>query len=249
MIHYRDVGEGKPVIFIHGNWASSKWWKYVKPVSGYRFIMPDLPGFGESKVSGYFYPSIDFYSKCLVEFIEEVVDEKVTLVGHSLGGAVALNTACLSEVDRILLIGSPPPEGIRTPLYYYYYAPFMGDQLKSQMLSEVTLYSDEDFLLEEANKMNDGGILGNNIALERWNAPPVPESVRSTVVHCEYDNLININDSVRLSNYLDSDMMVVESGHSPMLERPDEFQRVLEEFLNGRVSGDRGSDPLEECAG
>lgn len=107
-IAYRDVGQGKNcLLFIHGLGNSLIGWeKNLNGLSSkYRCISIDLPGNGFSSKDKYPY-SIEFFARSVAAFITELGIEKVVLVGHSMGGQIALwMTHFFPElVEKIILI-------------------------------------------------------------------------------------------------------------------------------------------------
>jgi len=93
---YMDVGEGDPIVFLHGNPTSSYLWRNVIPhaVDLGRCIAPDLIGMGDSdKVPGLEYRFVD-HRRYLDAFLEAVgVEEAVTLVVHDWGSALGFDWA------------------------------------------------------------------------------------------------------------------------------------------------------------
>ena len=93
---YIDVGEGDPIVFLHGNPTSSYLWRNVIPhvADLGRCIVPDLIGMGDSdKVHGLEYRFID-HRRYLDAFLESVgVDDAVTLVVHDWGSALGFDWA------------------------------------------------------------------------------------------------------------------------------------------------------------
>jgi non-heme chloroperoxidase len=90
-LHYKDCGEGPPVVFVHGNNVDSQFWSYqlaVLPEHGVRAIAPDRRGHGRSDyaIDGHDY---DTYAADLAALLEAANLHDVTLVGHSTGtGAI-----------------------------------------------------------------------------------------------------------------------------------------------------------------
>lgn len=96
---YREAGEGRPVVFLHGNPTSSYLWRNVLgPVSSIaRCIAPDLVGMGDSGPSdapdSTRYRFID-HRRYLDAFMAELgLDDDLILVGHDWGGVLAVDWA------------------------------------------------------------------------------------------------------------------------------------------------------------
>ncbi len=112
LLFWREVGNGIPVVFLHGAWCdSSEWVSIMELISrDFHCFAPDLLGFGESE-----YPkvhhAIDLQVDCLVEFLQALKLDKVYLVGHSLGGWIAASCALKypEKVQGLVLLS---PEGV-----------------------------------------------------------------------------------------------------------------------------------------
>jgi haloalkane dehalogenase len=93
-MHYEEQGEGKPVLFLHGNPTSSYLWRNVIPhVSGdARCIAPDLIGMGRSDKPDLDYRFVD-HARYLDGFIEALGLEDIALVVHDWGSALGFHYA------------------------------------------------------------------------------------------------------------------------------------------------------------
>ncbi|MDP4504948.1 haloalkane dehalogenase [Nonomuraea turcica] len=92
-MHYRELGAGAPIVFLHGNPTSSYLWRNVMPAVGHgRRLAPDLIGMGESGK-----PAIDYTFADHVRYLDAWFDaldlDDVVLVGHDWGGALAFDWA------------------------------------------------------------------------------------------------------------------------------------------------------------
>ncbi len=100
---YADEGENKKeaVVFIHGLASYMPAWKKNIPIlkNHFRCIPIDLPGYGKSSKDDY-PASMDFYANLIIEFLNKLKLEQVTLAGHSMGGHISIFTA-LKYPDRI----------------------------------------------------------------------------------------------------------------------------------------------------
>ena len=97
-MYYVDVGEGPPVLFLHGNPTSSYLWRNVIPhVSGVgRCIAPDLIGMGRSDKPDLDYRFVD-HARYVDGFIDALGLEDVTLVVHDWGSALGFHYAHRNE--------------------------------------------------------------------------------------------------------------------------------------------------------
>jgi haloalkane dehalogenase len=92
-IHYEDTGSGTPIVFLHGNPASSHVWRNILPNVGTgRLLAPDLIGMGRSGKPDLGYSLAD-HARYLDAWFEDLALEDVILVGHDWGGALAFDWA------------------------------------------------------------------------------------------------------------------------------------------------------------
>ncbi|MCO5145991.1 MAG: alpha/beta fold hydrolase [Aquamicrobium sp.] len=97
-IHYVERGEGRPILFIHGLGGTLHHMR--RPLmeqfgDGYRLIALDRPGSGYSTRPSRFDGRLSEQARLIAGFIDALALERPLLVGHSLGGAVALATTLL----------------------------------------------------------------------------------------------------------------------------------------------------------
>jgi len=108
-MHYLEAGEGKPILFLHGNPASSYIWRWIIPVvkSSGRCIAPDLIGMGESGKPKINYRFEDHYNY-LEEFIGKLGLSAITLVLHDWGSALGFYYASRhpDNIHRIVFMES-----------------------------------------------------------------------------------------------------------------------------------------------
>ncbi|WP_271103847.1 alpha/beta fold hydrolase [Pseudomonas tohonis] len=122
-LHYLDVGEGEPVVFIHGSGPGASGhsnFKQNHPVfaeAGYRVIVPDLPGYGASDKPETVY-SLDFFVAALRGLLDALEIQRCVLVGNSLGGAIAIQLA-LDEPKRVSRLVLMAPGGLMEKEQYY----------------------------------------------------------------------------------------------------------------------------------
>ncbi|GMQ30052.1 alpha/beta hydrolase [Algoriphagus confluentis] len=91
MIHFFEKGQGKPVVLIHGFCESGNMWiPFAEALSSdFRVICPDLPGFGDSPIERDRI-TLEEVAVQLEEWMEEQHIQNPIVIGHSLGGYVAL---------------------------------------------------------------------------------------------------------------------------------------------------------------
>ncbi|OBK68020.1 alpha/beta hydrolase [Mycobacterium colombiense] len=108
-IAYRDEGDGEVLLLIHGMAGSSETWRAVIPPLSkkFRVIAPDLLGHGESAKPRTDY-SLGAFAVWLRDLLDELGVSRATVVGHSLGGGVAMQFVYQHPdyAQRLILISS-----------------------------------------------------------------------------------------------------------------------------------------------
>ncbi|MBL95414.1 MAG: Haloalkane dehalogenase 2 [Alphaproteobacteria bacterium MarineAlpha3_Bin5] len=106
-IAYTDVGEGRPIILLHGIPTWSYLYHEVIPLleSHGRILAPDFLGHGYSDKRDIFDRSLRSQTKMILEFMNKLEIEKATIVGHDTGGGVALILAIEhpEKIDQLVL--------------------------------------------------------------------------------------------------------------------------------------------------
>src|SRR5512136_1197643 len=110
LVHYEVLGRGRPLVFLHG-WLGS--WRYWMPTMDalsdrYRAYAFDMWGFGDTDRNAERY-GMDAYVSQLQGFMEELGLMRASLIGHSMGAAVAVLFAerCPDRVERIMAVSTP----------------------------------------------------------------------------------------------------------------------------------------------
>lgn len=108
-VRYRAAGDGPLLVLLHGIAGSSSTWEEVGGwlERGHRVVAPDLLGHGESaKPRGDY--SLGSYANLVRDLLGALGDERATLVGHSLGGGVAMQFAYQfpERCERLVLVSS-----------------------------------------------------------------------------------------------------------------------------------------------
>jgi pimeloyl-ACP methyl ester carboxylesterase len=108
-VAYRDAGDGEVLLLIHGMAGSSETWRSVVPALSkkFRVVAPDLLGHGQSaKPRGDY--SLGAFAVWLRDFLDELGIGRASVVGHSLGGGVAMQFVYQHPdyCNRLILISS-----------------------------------------------------------------------------------------------------------------------------------------------
>jgi pimeloyl-ACP methyl ester carboxylesterase len=231
IVHYEVLGHGKPVIFLH-SWIGS--WRYWIPSmqfasTRFRAYAVDFWGFGASKKIPSRY-SLEQQVALLNGFVKQMGVGDFTLIGHGLGGIVAIYYAAdhPKSVERLMIVSFP-----------------MGTNSTNSRMQTLSPAESADWLLggsepyiesrEDAKKTDPEAI---SIAIDQYNdvnwrqlLNRVP--VASLWIHGELDQAISKPTEEQL-NYLPEiaqHYIFCDSGHYPMLDEPSKFNRLMTEFM------------------
>lgn len=168
-LHYLDEGQGPVVVWLHGSGPGASGFSNFKgnfpkfAAAGYRNIVLDLPGFGRSDKPDNIAYDLNFFVATLNAFITAIELPKCTLLGNSLGGAIALGQT-LSHPDTVerLILMAPggveeretyfQMEGIKRMVEVYSAGPMGVEEMRQVMqlqLFDSSQLSD-DILIERA---------------------------------------------------------------------------------------------------
>lgn len=259
-IHYHEAGTGPALILLHGSGPGVSGWSNFRgnfPVFAERFrtVVMDMPGFGRSER-----PPFDrAYPKIAADAVARLMDslgiEKAHLLGNSMGGYVALEfaLACPERADRLVLmgpgglavniLGPEQSEGARR------LGEFMMAPSKKTMEAWVdTMVANkavvDDALIEErlANAQAPGA-LESAIAIFAslgQHPDPVPMWARikgvkapTLVTWGRDDRMLPVEGALMGFRQLPNAELHIFSrcGHWAQVERKEEFERIVTEFL------------------
>ncbi|MFL5802681.1 MAG: alpha/beta fold hydrolase [Roseiflexaceae bacterium] len=246
MVHYEVFGHGRPVIFLHG-WLGS--WRYWFPTmervaENFRTYSFDFWGFGESRRKST-YESIQNYSDQVIRFLDELGIDRVLLVGHSMGGMVALKTAINHprRISRVAAVGAPIVGDSLSWLLKLTDRPILAEAFTRVPWFRRFLFS--QFLGEtndpHVHEILDDSVKSSSTTLRNavgsmWRTDLRPELPRLTVptliVHGGRDEIVHPNQADLFDNVPTAEVVVMpESRHFPFLDEADLFNDILLRFL------------------
>jgi pimeloyl-ACP methyl ester carboxylesterase len=257
---------GRHMVLLHGLGSRADRWRRNLDglaAAGYRVTAPDLPGHGfAGKGPGFDY-SIEGYRAFLAAYLDGIGAERPVLVGASLGGQIAGALACASpeRVGTLVLVGSTGlrPFGAETRAAMPKALTDMTrDGIRARLqrgLYDHALVTDE--LVEEDRRINNSpgaaetfARLGAYVA-ERIDDDVIGERlgtlggrVPTLLVWGESDRSIPLAVAEAAHAGLPGSRLVVMAGtaHNPYLDKPDAFNRVVLDFLAGRLGSYESAD-------
>jgi pimeloyl-ACP methyl ester carboxylesterase len=269
-VNYVEIGEGDPILFVHGIAGCWRNWLENLPYFGrtHRAIALDLPGFGDSPMPSWEI-SMANYGRLIHDFCERLgIDHVAALVGNSMGGFIGTE-AVIEEperFDRLVLIsaagvnfaewqGRPFEAGARI---FKAAIPFMSGERRiywtrplGRKLAFGRLFRNPNKLRPEllAEQVRPGlqapgfsdaltAIWGYDTR-ERLTEIEIP----TMVVWGLSDQIVPVEGALGYHRLIPHSRLEIfeRTGHLPMLERPQRFNPLLEEFIES-------SRPLESAA-
>lgn len=123
-VRHKVLGDGPPLVLVHGLMTSSYSWRYViEPLSRrYRVLVPDLVGSGATDKPLDLVYSVANVARFLAAYVRSVASEPVYLVGNSLGGVYSVRALLDADADgkplarRFVLMHAPGYPSVRTRL-------------------------------------------------------------------------------------------------------------------------------------
>jgi len=235
LVHYEAIGRGKPLIFLHGWLGSWRYWMLTMDdlSDRRRTYALDLWGFGDSdrRRDGY---SLSAYVSLLQRFMDEMGIGRAPLVGHALGGVVALRLATRmpKRVEQVMAV-STPLVGSAVARSLSTFSDNNSD-VATRILGRRRLAVYPEVQME-ATKTDAAAVvssvravLGEDLRrdLERMEIPVL-------LVYGKDDPIIRLPEE-RWLRWLDENVRVVcmeGSRHFPMLDEMNKFNRLLRQFL------------------
>jgi pimeloyl-ACP methyl ester carboxylesterase len=227
-IAYEVAGAGPPVVLVHGLSGSGRWWRRnIGALTPHRRVyVVDLIGFGASRARHPF--ALAEAAGYLTRWLDHLELERVSIVGHSMGGLISAELAADApeRIDRLVLV-DPAALPLETDLAIH----------MLNLLHELRYISPSflPVLLADALRAGPVTLWRATMALMLADLRPKLAQIRARtlVIWGEHDALVPLALARQLAKYLRYEELVVikGAGHVPMWDRPQAFNRVLMGFL------------------
>jgi pimeloyl-ACP methyl ester carboxylesterase len=254
-IAYLDEGNGEVLLLVHGLSGSSSSWTKVMPklARKYRVIAPDLLGHGQSDK-----PHCDYTPATFARLLRDLLDalgiDKVTVVGHSLGGGVAMTFAARyrdhcrrlvlvnsggfgSEVTALLRMASLPGAGFVLPVIAAGRAIWTGGASARNGLPDRD--DRRVFLRTLRSVVNHRGQAASALDCLHHLA-----DLPTQIIFGDNDRVIPVAHAHTAHSLLPGSRLHIISGagHDPQMQHPDTVADLIDDFV-----GETGVQPRREA--
>lgn len=255
-VRYLEAGAGWPLVLLHAFPLNADMWRpqLDRVPGGWRFIAPDIRGFGPNAFLPSGTPSLDLMAADVAALMDELEIDRAAVGGLSMGGylAMALFRIAPERVSALVLANTraqaDTPEGRQgrenmIELVRARGAAAVADQMLPKLLGETSQRA-RPHLAPMLQRMIEGnspeGIAGALYAMKerpdstpllaRFNAPAL-------VIAGEEDTLIPVADSEAMAALLPRSYLVLlpTAGHLSNLEVPEDFAEALGNFLQANI--------------
>ena len=242
MVHYEALGRGRPIIFLHGWVGSWRYWINAMQIAStsFRAYALDLFGFGDTMHDPLRY-SLDRQADLLKYFLEEMGIGKVALVGHNLGALVGFSylKQWPQSVDRMMAINCPIEySSINARMRTATISELM-DWLAARTPEATSALSDASKVDLQAVSASMAGLQANGNMFSGIRDLGVP----CLFVYSPNDPAVTMPSQDRTDSFPNHihQVNLEGTGHFPMLDNPNQFNRQLTDFL----ALDSGASPRE----
>jgi non-heme chloroperoxidase len=263
-LYYEDEGSGRPVIFIHGMWLTSRFFARQREhfARDYRFIAPDLRGHGRSEkvLHGHTVPT---QTRDLRELIEGLDLDDVVLVGWSSGafciweyvkqygndrlaGVVVVDEAAADLNRGDWNLGAMDLDGLigMLEVVQVAHAEMVRGRFVHRLFATPPAPEEIDWMVEEITKIPP--VVAAAVAFDEitrdYRKVLSEVDVPALVCHGAHDQMLPVENGTHLAETMPDGRLVIfeKSGHAPFWEEADRFNAELERFIADlpKVSGD-----------
>lgn len=259
-LHYAVEGNGPPIVLLHGFGQTSYSWRHVAPaLSDFTVYTLDLKGFGLSPKPHDGRYSLHDQAALVSDFISDNNLKNSTIIGHSMGGGIAILTALRLQdsphaVSRLILIDTiaypqriPTYIGLlRTPLINRLVQSTLPPKFQVYAVMRVAFHDNRkipaEALARYAASLNSPGARSALLATARQ---LIPDNIENTtrlfssldiptlIIWGRNDRIVPLAVGEQLHSVLPtSDFQVIDNtGHIPHEESPEATTKLIKEFL------------------
>ncbi len=231
-LYFKKIGNGKyPLLMLHGFGGSSDGFKAVYPALSKQFtiVSVDLLGFGRSSKPMNFYYSFQTHANLYYKLMKKLGYTKFAVLGHSMGGEIALNLSYLypGAVSHLVLIDAPGVESLTAGMPGK--KPIFNDSLSN--VSEVMAYNERLVKNNRNDHRHYKEIYKQRPRRLRIAAKEM--TLPTLIVWGRKDRAVPVASGEQYHRLLkNSEFHIIEKGyHAPFRQYPEEFMGIVNTFF------------------
>ncbi len=249
-LNFKTLGQGTYVCILHGLFGSSdNWMRIAKNLEdAYQLIIPDLRNHGQSAHSNRW--NYDVMAEDVLQLLDQEQMDKVHIIGHSLGGKLAMKFATLypDRLSRLIVVDI-------APRYYKVHHRTIIDGMKSidiehlksrkeaedQLSAYIPNLQIRQFLLKNLERTPEGFRWKLNLPvidqlIEHVGEAIIPENIiyhPTLFIKGENSDYITEKDVEDIKTYFEKAEIktISGAGHWVHAEQPETFVQTVKEFL------------------
>ena len=246
-MNYKIIGEGKPVVLLHGFLENHKMWLNIaENIKGFKFIIPDLLGHGETPSEDEV-NTMEDQARNLIALLKDLEISSATFIGHSMGGYIAMVIArdYSSYVEKLgLFFSKTLPDSEEKKKQRLKAVQVVEENKETFVKLGVKGLFDQDNLDNLREEIKEAQIWGMETPLdgitsslrgmrEREDTTYLLEKINYPILimlgekdpatESDYINMIPERENIHVH--------VLPCGHLGSLEKPQESKKIIKDFL------------------
>lgn len=229
-IHYQYLGQGDPLVFIHGLAASSLWWaRNISVIAKqYRVYLIDLPGFGNMRHAHtqFSIPNSIIY---IHRWMQAIRLRSAHMVGHSLGGYICMALASyypttIKSLTLVDTVGIPMHRTVPQMLWPLSKSVMGATPRSWPMLAYDCWRTDPSTFWQAAQQI---------VALDATSIIAAT-TAPTLLVWGKHDDLVPLANGIKMHALIKGSRLVIlpKASHVSMYDQPAQFNAALLAFLN-----------------
>jgi pimeloyl-ACP methyl ester carboxylesterase len=239
-IYYQKLGHGKDLIMLHGWKQNVSTFHSVSEILKQHFTLwlIDMPGFGRSENPKENF-TVEDYAKIVAEFIKENKIEKPHLLGHSVGGNIAITFAAENGeiIDKLVLESS---SGIRPKKTFGKLIIYLLAKIFHFLVPNIFKIKDKIrrklYWKLESDYLNAGALKGTLINILNENLESSLPKIKNPtlLIWGQNDEQVKVKYAKQMYKAIpNSKLEILENtAHFPHTENPKKFLYYVLDFLN-----------------